>query len=134
MRGFNHAFQKKEGVVHLTSTRGMLDEFENRTPDKVHFKSHNLMKDSVRHQALLDIQRNGKKPPIFIVQVNNQCKSKDLLDLLIRMKEWGCDQPLARFIIILSLSRAALTIPMGLEELIVMVFMDDHLTAKKLNP
>ena len=38
-------------------------------------------------------------------------------DLLIRMKEWNSDEPLTRFIIILAISRAALSIPMDLDEL-----------------
>ena len=33
------------------------------------------------------------------------------------MKEWSSDKPLAKFVVVMSLSRAALTIPVGLEEL-----------------
>ena len=33
------------------------------------------------------------------------------------MKEWNSDEPLARFIIILVISRAALSIPVDLDEL-----------------
>ena len=56
----NHALQKMEGVVRLTLTTGTLEEFETKILSKVNFKSHNLVKVAVIHQALLDIEKSGK--------------------------------------------------------------------------
>ena len=112
-----HALMKEKGVVHLNLTTGTLDEFESQILETVDFKRYDLKKVNVIHKALLDIRRRGKKPPTFIVEVNNQCTSKCIFDLLVRMKEWTSDVHLANFVVVLSLSQAALTIPVGLEEL-----------------
>ena len=116
------ALKNRTGVLHLNLTKVTLEEFENAILEAINFKSCDLPNVSVIHKALLDIRSKGQPPPIFIVEVNNQSKSLQLLDLLVRMKEWCSDHPpLAQFVIVLSLSQAALTIPVGLEELRVAV-------------
>ena len=78
----------------------LLVEFESQILETVDFKSYDLKKVNMIHKALLDIRQRGKKPPIFIVEMNNQCTSKHIFDLLVRMKEWSSDKPLAKFVVV----------------------------------
>ena len=99
-----HALKKEKGVVHLNLTTGTLDEFESQILETVDFKSYDLKKVNMIHKALLDIRRRGKKTPIFIVEVNNQCTSKHIFDLLVHMKEWSSDKPLAKFVVVVTIT------------------------------
>ena len=81
-----HALKKEKGVVHLNLTTSTLDEFESQILETVDFKSYDLKKVNMIHKALLDIRRRGKKPPIFIVEVNNQRTSKHIFDLLVEFE------------------------------------------------
>ena len=106
------------GVVHIcVEGKCAMDDFETNILEVVKFKSSDLPKKNLIHQALCDITNRGRNPPIIVVEVNSQCDDRSLCELLLRMKEWGADENLAKFVIILSLTRAALTIPIGLSEL-----------------
>ena len=64
----------------------LLVEFESQILETVDFKSYDLKKVNMIHKALLDIRQRGKKPPIFIVEVNNQRTSKHIFDLLVEFE------------------------------------------------
>ena len=45
------------------------------------------------------------KPPIFILEVDTKCTAKDIETLLLKVKRWGFEDELARFVVIVSGSR-----------------------------
>ena len=67
--------------------------------------------------VLKDIQ------PILIVEVNERCTSTCLQSLLLRLKSWGADKMLVRPIVVVSSSRAAFGLTIGLNELRTRHFM-----------
>ena len=55
--------------------------------------------------------------PILIVEVNDHCTSEGLQSLLLRLKSWGADKMLVRPIVVVSSSRSAFSLTIGLKEL-----------------
>ena len=61
------------------------------------------------------------------MEVNDRCTSKGLQSLLLRLKSWGADKMLVRPIVVVSSSRAAFGLTIGLKEL-----RTEHLTVPDL--
>ena len=66
--------------------------------------------------ALRMIKKEGR-PPVLVVEVNERFTSNALEKLLGVLKEWGYDNGLVNPVVVLSTSRAALGIKLGIEEL-----------------
>ena len=71
--------------------------------------------------ALKEIRRNPgslEHPPVLVVEVNERFTSpKALEELALTLKDWGHDEALVRPIVVLSTSRAAMGLGIGMEEL-----------------
>lgn len=81
------------------------------------FRHSDIPSKELIRQALDAIHDRRGNKPTFIIEVNEKCDEKQLTQLLLQLKEWGSDRNLARFIVILSTSQAALLVPIGLHEL-----------------
>ena len=77
-------------------------------------KHHDIDKKAIVAKALGKIQKRGGKKPTFVVEVNDQCTAESLTPVVIQLKEWCSDNRLANFVLVLSSSRSALLIPIGL--------------------
>ena len=51
------------------------------------------------------------------MEVNDQCKIEYLTPIVIQLKEWCSDDQLPNFVLVLSSSRLALLLPIGLTAL-----------------
>jgi hypothetical protein len=58
-----------------------------------------------------------KHPPVLVVEVNERFTSKALKELALTLKDWGHEEALVRPIVVLSTSRAAMGLEIGMEEL-----------------
>ncbi|CAI7999918.1 hypothetical protein GBAR_LOCUS2811 [Geodia barretti] len=71
--------------------------------------------------ALKEIRRNPgslEHPPVLVVEVNERFTSpKALEELALTLKDWGHDEALVRPIVVLSTSRAAMGLEIGMDEL-----------------
>jgi hypothetical protein len=58
-----------------------------------------------------------KHPPVLVVEVNERFTSKALKELALTLKDWGHEEALVRPIVVLSTSRAAMGLEIGMDEL-----------------
>ncbi len=67
---------------------------------------------------LTDAFRSVQSPhPTVVIEVDSRCTPMDLEKLLLHLKSLGADAEIARFIVVLSLSRAAAFVKIGSKEL-----------------
>ena len=77
---------------------------------------------------LQSVLRMAKDPPILVVEVNERCSSEQLQSLLLVLKNWGADLRLIRPLVILSTSKAAFGLHIGLMQLRTVPFLVDDVT------
>ena len=70
--------------------------------------------------------------PILLVEVNAQYSSSALQELLVKLKTWGDDKHYIRSVVVLSSTRPALTLKIGLDELRVRCLFVPDLNAEEV--
>ena len=115
------AMEGKSAVIHVALCCCIPETFLSAVLKSLRFKHHEIPDEVLLIQALENIMKRGGNKPTFIVEVNEKCNEKELTLLLLLLKDWGSDRKLARFIVVLSTSRAALLLSIPLKELRVMV-------------
>lgn len=68
-------------------------------------------------RSTLVAMKNVYTPLLFLVELDERCTGGDLEKLLLAAKAWGYEAKLARFIFVLSTSRAAFGSTIGMYEL-----------------
>ena len=115
------AMKGKSGVIHVALNSCNAETFCSSVLAYLSFKHHEIPNKVLLVKALEKIQTRKGNKPTFIEEVNEKCSVKELTSLLLVLKDWGSDRKLARFIVVLLTSPAALLLPIPLVELRVMV-------------
>ena len=115
------AMEGKSAVIHIALHSCSVETFFSAALKSLRFKHHEIPDETLLIQALENIKRRGGNKPTVMVEVNEKCNEKELTSLLLRFKDWGSDRNLARFIVVLSTSRAALLFSIPLNEVRVIV-------------
>ena len=90
-----------------------------------------INKGTIIREALKELKR-FKCESILLVEVNAQCSLSELQEILTRMKEWGDDLHLCKPVVVLSSSRSALAMTIGLRELRVICEFIPNLTDEEV--
>lgn len=111
------AMEGEKGVVHVALSPCSLQNLYGSMLTTLRFKHENIDGKTLIMQALEDIRKRRGNKPTFIVEVNEKCGEQELTQLLLELKDLGSDRNLAKFIVILSTSQAALLVSISLDEL-----------------
>ena len=84
-------------------------------------------------ESLVQFKAKGQKTslkdlPIIIVEVDSRCEGQFLENLLLQTKHLGADKELANFVVVLSASRAAYNVNIGLDQLRAHAVLVDELS------
>ena len=84
-------------------------------------------------ESLVQFKAKGQKTslkdlPIIIVEVDSRCEGQFLENLLLQTKHLGGDKELANFVVVLSASRAAYNVKIGLDQLRAHAVLVDELS------
>ena len=109
--------ESEKGVVHVALSPCSLENLYSSILATLRFKHENIDSKTLIMQALEDIRERRGNKPTFIVEVNERCGEQELTQLLLELKDLGSDRDLAKFIVVLSTSRAVLLVPISLHEL-----------------
>ena len=87
----------------------------------------------ILEESLVQFKAKGQKTslkdlPIIIVEVDSRCEGQFLQNLLLQTKDLGGDKELANFVVVLSASRAAYNVDIGLDELRAHAVLVDELS------
>lgn len=106
-----------EGIVHIQPSPLEKESFYNSILTTVGFKAQGKGSDTLVISALTKIRERGGTKPTFLVEVNEKCNEKQLMEILIELKKLVADSELSSAFVVLSSSRAALLLPVTLHEL-----------------
>ena len=87
----------------------------------------------ILEESLVQFKAKGQKTslkdlPIIIVEVDSRCEGQFLENLLLQTKHLGADKELANFVVVLSASRAAYNVKIGLDQLRAHAVLVDELS------
>jgi hypothetical protein len=111
--------QGKKPVIHVTlSEDKSVDELVSEIMYRMGIR---VLPPGVTNKGILEsvfneLQKEGNVP-ILLIEVNAQYSSSALQELLVKLKTWGNDKRYIQSVVVLSSSRAALTLSIGLDEL-----------------
>ena len=89
---------------------------------------------NILEESLVQFKAKGQKTtslkdlPIIIVEVDSRCEGQFLENLLLQTKHLGADRKLANFVVVLSASRAAYNVQIGLNKLRAHAVLVDELS------
>ena len=66
--------------------------------------------------------------PVLVVDADRRVTSDQLTDILVHLKHWGADKELAKFVVVLSSARAALSTDIALKDMRVHTVLIGDLT------
>ena len=113
-----HSLNCVKGVVHIQPNPLTVKNFYESIFEYVDFKTQSESHAALVIHALKKIKADEKGiKPTFVVDVNEKCSEKELMAILIELKKLVADLNLANGAVILSISRAALLLPVTLHEL-----------------
>lgn len=112
-------FEGHKSVVHVPLSNNVtIPEFESAFFDALDFK--HLPEGLSRPTLIMGVLRildKWKILPTLLLEVNAQCSTETLQVILTRLKEWGDDAKLMKSVVVLSSTRAAMTLNIGLNSL-----------------
>ena len=111
------ALRDVEGIVHVAPNPFDVENLYSSILLAVGVKPQDKANDMLVISALRKIKERGGTKPTFVVDVNEKCDEKRLMAVLIEMKKLVADSNLSFGFVVLSSSRAALLLPVNLDEL-----------------
>ena len=135
--------KETKGIVRIPiSKMGTLDDVFEQLLDGLGMKrlpvgtTRRMMIESVLKQISEERKTKTKDKdkiwPTLLFEVNSQCSSKELQDLLVLLKEWGGDNEWAKSIVVVSAVRAAMSLNIGLRPLRVVLVHVPGLTLEEV--
>ena len=113
-----HSLNCVKGVVHIQPSPLTVENFYKSIFEYVKFKTQSELHTTLLIHALKKIKADEKGiKPTFVVEVNEKCSEKELMPILIELKKLVADSHLANGAVVLPTSRAALLLPVTLDEL-----------------